>query len=187
MTYSVKHSNLLQLGISCRNKRFYNTGPWTYIIPESMFLGERCDPLELCGRCMGSRGDRGSALIDRWCMGDEDGGGELLEMLSWGILKQNLKPVSSTVFYRVQCAYEYSAHLNFTMIFGKKNFYFFKNNFTRINHCKFIHHKRHLKTLSQILYMIIPNTNEAIPRQWITRKSLLRTELSRCQQRRCYL
>ncbi len=26
------------------------------------------------------------------------------------------------VFYRVKCAYKYIAHLNFTMIFGKKNF-----------------------------------------------------------------
>jgi hypothetical protein len=161
VTYSVKHSNLLQLGISCRNKRFYNTGPWTYIIPESMFLGERCDPLELCGRCMGSRGDRGSALIDRWCMGDEDGGGELLEMLSWGILKQNLKPVSSTVFYRVQCAYEYSAHLNFTMIFGKKNFYFSKIisqeliivSLFIIKKC--IHHESHLKLFLSYLPFIV--------------------------------
>jgi hypothetical protein len=145
VTYSVKHSRLLRLGINYGCKQFYNTGPRTYIIPESMFLGERCDPLELCGRCMGSRGDRGSALIDRWCMGDEDGGGELLEMLSWGILKQNFKPVSSTVFYGVQCAYEYIAHLNFTMIFGKN--INSKNNFSTINICKFIHHQRHLKTL----------------------------------------
>jgi hypothetical protein len=28
-----------------------------------------------------------------------------------------------TVFYRVQCIYKYSAHLNFTMIFGKKNYF----------------------------------------------------------------
>jgi hypothetical protein len=27
---------------------------------------------------------------------------------------------------------------------------FFKNNFTRIKHCKFIHHTSHLKTLSQL-------------------------------------
>ena len=51
-----------------------------------------------------------------------------------------------TVFYRVQCTYEYSKHLNFTMIFSKKLFLFVKNNFTGINHCKFIHHKSHLKT-----------------------------------------
>ncbi len=48
----------------------------------------------------------------------------------------------NTVFYRVLCTYKYSIHLNYTMIFGKKNF---KINFTRINHCKFIHHKSHLK------------------------------------------
>ncbi len=56
-----------------------------------------------------------------------------------------------TVFCQVQCAYEYSAHLNFTMILGKKKFLFFKNNFTRINHCKFIHRKSHqLCTLSHL-------------------------------------
>ncbi len=52
-----------------------------------------------------------------------------------------------TVYYRVSCAYKYSAHLNFTMIFGKKNFYFI---FSRIISqelifCKFIHHRSHLK------------------------------------------
>jgi hypothetical protein len=58
----------------------------------------------------------------------------------------------NTVFYLVQCTYEYSAHLNFTMIFWqKKNFLFFKNNFTRINHCKFIHHKSHLKPFPSYL------------------------------------
>jgi len=31
------------------------------------------------------------------------------------------------------------------MIFGKKIFLFFKNNFKRNNHCKFIHHKSYLK------------------------------------------
>ena len=29
------------------------------------------------------------------------------------------------------------------MIFGKNIFLFFKNNFIKINHCKFIHHKSH--------------------------------------------
>ncbi len=33
-------------------------------------------------------------------------------------------------------------HNNF---WQKKLFLFFKNNFTKINHCKFIHHKSHLK------------------------------------------
>jgi hypothetical protein len=40
---------------------------------------------------------------------------------------------------------QYSAHLYFTMIFGKLYFLFFKNNFTRINHCKFTNHKSYLK------------------------------------------
>ncbi len=43
----------------------------------------------------------------------------------------------------------HSAHLNFTMISGKKLILFFKNNFTRINHCKFIHHRSH-EILSQL-------------------------------------
>jgi len=67
--------------------------------------------------------------------------------------------LQSTMRIRVQCAPEFHNDI------WQKKLLFFKNNFTRINHCKFIHHKRHLKTLSQILYMIIPNTNEAIPRQ----------------------
>ncbi len=51
---------------------------------------------------------------------------------------------------------EYSVHLNFTMIFGKKIFFlFFKNNFTRINHCKFIHHKSHLKPFFSYLPFIV--------------------------------
>jgi hypothetical protein len=30
-----------------------------------------------------------------------------------------------TVFYRVQCTYKYSAHLNFTLIFWQKNYFCF--------------------------------------------------------------
>ncbi len=50
---------------------------------------------------------------------------------------------------------EYNAHLNFTMIFGKKMILFFKNNFTRINHCKFIHHRSHHKTFLSYLPCIV--------------------------------
>jgi hypothetical protein len=35
-------------------------------------------------------------------------------------------------------------HLNFTMIFGKKNYYYFSRIISQ-DHCKFIHHKSHLK------------------------------------------
>ncbi len=49
----------------------------------------------------------------------------------------------------------YSAHLNFTMIFGRKIFLFFKINFTRINYCKFIHHKSHLKPFLSYLPCIV--------------------------------
>jgi hypothetical protein len=46
--------------------------------------------------------------------------------------------------------------LNFTMIFAKKKlFLFFKNNFTRINHCKFIHHKSRLKPFFSYLTCIV--------------------------------
>jgi hypothetical protein len=31
----------------------------------------------------------------------------------------------STVFYRVSCAYKYSAHLNFTMVFAKNKYFYF--------------------------------------------------------------
>ncbi len=41
---------------------------------------------------------------------------------------------------QVKCATEF--HNDF---WQKKLFLFFKNNFTKINHCKFIHHKSHLK------------------------------------------
>ncbi len=42
---------------------------------------------------------------------------------------------------------EYNAHTSImcTWFLAKKLFLFFKNNFTRIYHCKFIHHKSHLK------------------------------------------
>ncbi len=40
------------------------------------------------------------------------------------------------------------------MIFGKKKL-FFKNNFTRINACKFLHHKSHLNPfLSYLPYIV---------------------------------
>jgi hypothetical protein len=42
------------------------------------------------------------------------------------------------------------------MIFGKKKiFLFFKNNFTRIHHCKFCHHKSHLKPFLSYLPCIV--------------------------------
>jgi hypothetical protein len=41
------------------------------------------------------------------------------------------------------------------MILGKKLFLFFKKNFTRINHCKFIHHKSHLKPFLSYLPCIV--------------------------------
>jgi hypothetical protein len=47
--------------------------------------------------------------------------------------------------YNVHTSIVRKRYLNFTMIFGKKIFLFFKNNLTRINHCKFVHHKSHLK------------------------------------------
>jgi hypothetical protein len=53
---------------------------------------------------------------------------------------------------------EYNAHTSIVRTWisqwflAKKLFLFFKNNFTKINHCKFIHHKSHLTyTLSQLL------------------------------------
>ncbi len=43
-------------------------------------------------------------------------------------------------------------HLNFRMIFGQKSL-FFKNNFKRNNHCKFIHHKSYLKPLPFLSFL----------------------------------
>ncbi len=41
------------------------------------------------------------------------------------------------------------------MIFGKKTILFFKNSFTRINHCKFIHLRSHLKPFLSYLPCIV--------------------------------
>ena len=46
-------------------------------------------------------------------------------------------------------------HLYFTMTFVKKIYFIFKNNFTRINHCKSIHHKSHLKPFLNYLPCIV--------------------------------
>ncbi len=50
---------------------------------------------------------------------------------------------------RVKCAPEF--HNDFCQIFIS----FFKNNFTKINHCKFIHHKNHLKPFLSYLPCIV--------------------------------
>jgi hypothetical protein len=47
------------------------------------------------------------------------------------------------------------AHLNFTIIFVKNLILCFKNNFTRINHCKFIHHTSHFKPFLSYLPCIV--------------------------------
>ncbi len=68
----------------------------------------------------------------------------------------NTAVLETTVFYWVNCAYKYSAHLNFTVIFGQKEiFLFFKNNLTRINYCKFVQHKSHLKSSLSYLPCIV--------------------------------
>ncbi len=67
---------------------------------------------------------------------------------------EQLQPIV-TIFYRVYCAYKCSAHLNFTMIFHKKLFLFFKNNFKRNNHRKFFHHKSYLKPFLSYLPCIV--------------------------------
>ncbi len=46
-------------------------------------------------------------------------------------------------------------HLNLTIIFDKKIFLFFKNNFPKINHCKFIYHKSHLTAYLSFLPCIV--------------------------------
>ncbi len=56
---------------------------------------------------------------------------------------------------------EYNAHTSIVRtwisqwLLAKKIFLFFKNNFTRINHCKFIHHKNHLKPFLSYLPCIV--------------------------------
>ncbi len=56
----------------------------------------------------------------------------------------------TTVFYGVCCTYKFSAHLNLTMIFGKKSIFIFqKENY------KFIHHKSYLKPFLSYLPCIV--------------------------------
>ncbi len=56
----------------------------------------------------------------------------------------------STIFYQVQCAPEF--HNDFL---AKKLFTFFKNNFSKIDHSKFIHLKSHLKPFLSYLPCIV--------------------------------
>jgi len=55
---------------------------------------------------------------------------------------------------------EYNVHTSIvrtlnSLFFGKKKNYFFENNFTRINHCKFIHHRSHLKPFLSYLPCLV--------------------------------
>ncbi len=54
--------------------------------------------------------------------------------------KKHYHILSSIMRIQVQCAPEF-----YNDFWQKQLFLFFKNNSTRINHCKFIHHKSHLK------------------------------------------
>ena len=56
----------------------------------------------------------------------------------------------SIMTIQLQCAPEF--HNDF---WRKKLFLFFKNNFTRINHCIFTHHKSHLKPLHSYLPCVV--------------------------------
>jgi hypothetical protein len=65
------------------------------------------------------------------------------------------------VSYNIPYFIEYIAHTSrvrtwISQWFLAKNlFLFFKNNFTGINHCKFIHHKSHLKPFLSYLPCIV--------------------------------
>ncbi len=59
-------------------------------------------------------------------------------------------------FFNLPYFIEYNAHTNIVQFdFWQKIFLFFKNNITRINHCKFFHHKRHLKPFLSYLPCIV--------------------------------
>ncbi len=58
--------------------------------------------------------------------------------------------LSSIMHIQIQCSPEF--HNDF---WQKKLFLFFKNNFTRFNHCKFIHNKSHLKPFLNYLPSIM--------------------------------
>jgi hypothetical protein len=65
------------------------------------------------------------------------------------------------IFVKIVYFIEYNAHTSIVRtwisqwILAKKLILFFKNNFTRINHCKFIHHRSHLKPLLSYLPCIV--------------------------------
>ncbi len=58
-------------------------------------------------------------------------------------------------YLKLQYFINYNSHLNFTMIFGQKIIFIFKNNFKRNNHCKFIHHKSYVKPFLSYLLCIV--------------------------------
>ncbi len=64
--------------------------------------------------------------------------------------------VYSLIYLKLPYFIEYNVHTSIVSTWisqwflAKKLSLFFKNNFTRINHCKFIHHKKHLKPISQL-------------------------------------
>ncbi len=65
------------------------------------------------------------------------------------IYKRSYHILSSIMCIQVQCAPEIDND------FWKKKFLFFKNNFKRNNHCKFIHHKSYLKPFLSYLPQIV--------------------------------
>jgi hypothetical protein len=65
-------------------------------------------------------------------------------------VKTEYSILSSIMCIQVWCAPAFHNHF-----WQKKLFLFFKNNFTRINHCKFIHHKSHLKAFLSSLPCIV--------------------------------
>jgi hypothetical protein len=60
-----------------------------------------------------------------------------------------------TVFYRLQCACEYSVHLHFKMIFGKKYFYFSWIILQELIHASLFIIKSHLKPFLSYLPCIV--------------------------------
>jgi hypothetical protein len=72
-------------------------------------------------------------------------------------LHKRVCPLSFYVPYFI----EYNVHTSIVCTWisqwflAEKLFLFFKNNFTRINHCKFIHHKSHLKPFISYIPCIV--------------------------------
>ncbi len=78
------------------------------------------------------------------------------QKFDFGLFKFKSESEMVTVFYLVLCAYKNGAHLNFTMIFWQKKYFYISRLISQeFNHCKFIHHKSHFEPFLSYLPCIV--------------------------------